>query len=158
VLSRVAADRHAEHIQAGVKQGVRVPIVTQAQLGRPPTVTYIDAFLRLTVTPQITSENTIFPECRRGKHPRRTVAQEVQGNPELITQRPPLRFWLQTAHRRDWRRHPDTELDRSRSGASAGNIPFLGNPVQAHDVNTNQPGINLLHQRRESFRRKSRQT
>src|SRR5262249_44895121 len=46
--------------QALVKQGVRVPIVTQAQLGGPPTVTYVDAFLRLTVTPQITSENTIF--------------------------------------------------------------------------------------------------
>src|ERR1700722_18014296 len=48
------------NIQALVKQGVRVPIVTQAQLGGPPTVTYVDAFLRLTVTPQITSENTIF--------------------------------------------------------------------------------------------------
>ncbi|MFZ0952336.1 MAG: AMIN domain-containing protein, partial [Candidatus Sulfotelmatobacter sp.] len=45
------------NIQAFVKQGVRVPIVTQAQLGGPPTVTYVDAFLRLTVTPQITSEN-----------------------------------------------------------------------------------------------------
>ena len=48
------------NIQAVVKQGVRVPIVTQAQLGGPPTVTYVDAFLRLTVTPQITSEGTIF--------------------------------------------------------------------------------------------------
>ncbi|OLE11148.1 MAG: hypothetical protein AUG89_10390, partial [Acidobacteria bacterium 13_1_20CM_4_56_7] len=37
------------NIQALVKQGVRVPIVTQAQLGGPPTVTYVDAFLRLTV-------------------------------------------------------------------------------------------------------------
>ncbi|MFZ0537791.1 MAG: AMIN domain-containing protein, partial [Candidatus Sulfotelmatobacter sp.] len=48
------------NIQALVKQGVQVPIVTQAQLGGPPTVTYVSAFLRLTVTPQITSENTIF--------------------------------------------------------------------------------------------------
>src|SRR5215469_992768 len=30
------------NIQALVKQGVRVPIVTQAQLGGPPTVTYVD--------------------------------------------------------------------------------------------------------------------
>src|SRR6185437_2454378 len=44
------------NISAVVKQGVRVPIVTQAQLGGPPTVTYVDAFLRLTVIPQITSE------------------------------------------------------------------------------------------------------
>jgi len=48
------------NVQAIMKQGVRVPIVTQAQLGGPPTVTYVDAFLRLTVTPQITSEGTIF--------------------------------------------------------------------------------------------------
>src|SRR5207248_833515 len=32
------------NIQALVRQGVRVPIVTQAQLGGPPTVTYVDAF------------------------------------------------------------------------------------------------------------------
>src|SRR5437868_2113770 len=43
------------NIQALVRQGVRVPIVTQAQLGGPPTVSYVDAFLRLTVIPQITS-------------------------------------------------------------------------------------------------------
>jgi type IV pilus assembly protein PilQ len=48
------------NIQALIRQGQRVPIVTQAQLGGPPTVQYIDAFLRLTVTPQITNENTIF--------------------------------------------------------------------------------------------------
>src|SRR5207253_5719122 len=48
------------NIQALVRQGVRVPIVNQAQLGGPPTVTYVDAFLRLTVIPQITSEGTIF--------------------------------------------------------------------------------------------------
>src|ERR1700690_1555140 len=41
------------NIQAVVKQGVRVPVVTAAQLGGPATTTYIDAFLRLTVTPQI---------------------------------------------------------------------------------------------------------
>jgi len=48
------------NIQAVVKQGVKIPIVTAAQLGGPPTSTYVDAFLRLTVTPQITSEGTIF--------------------------------------------------------------------------------------------------
>ena len=48
------------NIQAVVKQGVRIPIVTASQLGGPSTTTYIDAFLRLTVTPQITVENTIF--------------------------------------------------------------------------------------------------
>ncbi len=48
------------NISALIRQGSRIPVVTQAQLGGPPTVTYVDAFLRLTVTPQITAENTIF--------------------------------------------------------------------------------------------------
>ncbi|HLW52905.1 MAG TPA: type IV pilus secretin PilQ [Candidatus Angelobacter sp.] len=48
------------NIAATVKQGAQIPVVTQAQLGGPPTVQYIAAFLRLTVTPQITAENTIF--------------------------------------------------------------------------------------------------
>jgi type IV pilus assembly protein PilQ len=73
------------NIQAFVKQGVRVPIVTQAQLGGPPTVTYVDAFLRLTVTPQITSENTIFLNVDV-ENTTPNFSQEVQGNPELITQ------------------------------------------------------------------------
>ena len=73
------------NIQALVKQGVRVPIVTQAQLGGPPTVTYVDAFLRLTVTPQITSENTIFLNVDV-ENTTPNFAQQVQGNPELITQ------------------------------------------------------------------------
>jgi type IV pilus assembly protein PilQ len=45
---------------ATIKQGAQIPVVTAAQLGGPPTVQYISAFLRLTVTPQITAENTIF--------------------------------------------------------------------------------------------------
>ncbi|HEY6339791.1 MAG TPA: type IV pilus secretin PilQ [Candidatus Sulfotelmatobacter sp.] len=73
------------NIQAFVKQGVRVPITTQAQLGGPPTVTYVDAFLRLTVTPQITSESTIFLNVDV-ENTTPNFGQEVQGNPELITQ------------------------------------------------------------------------
>jgi type IV pilus assembly protein PilQ len=73
------------NILAQVKQGVRVPIVTQAQLGGPPTVTYVDAFLRLTVTPQITSESTIFLNIDV-ENTTPNFGQEVQGNPELITQ------------------------------------------------------------------------
>jgi type IV pilus secretin PilQ/predicted competence protein len=48
------------NISALIRQGSRIPVVTQAQLGGPPTVTYVDAFLRLTVVPQITADNTIF--------------------------------------------------------------------------------------------------
>jgi type IV pilus assembly protein PilQ len=48
------------NIKSIIKQGQRIPVVTASQLGGPPTVTYIEAELRLTVTPQITAENTIF--------------------------------------------------------------------------------------------------
>lgn len=73
------------NIQALVKQGVRVPVVTSAQLGGPPTVQYVDAFLRLTVTPQITAEKTIFLNV----DVENTVpdfSNNVQGNPTLLTQ------------------------------------------------------------------------
>jgi type IV pilus assembly protein PilQ len=73
------------NIQALVRQGVRVPIVTQAQLGGPPTVTYVDAFLRLTVVPQITSEGTIFLNVDV-ENTTPDFGQAIQGNPTLITQ------------------------------------------------------------------------
>ena len=68
-----------------VRQGVRIPVVTAAQLGGPPTTSYVDAFLRLQVTPQITSEHTIFMNVDvENTTPNFSV--QVAGNPELITQ------------------------------------------------------------------------
>ncbi len=73
------------NIQAVVKQGVRVPVVTLAQLGGPPTVTYVDAFLRLTVTPQITAEGTIFLNVDV-ENTLPDFGHAINGNPTLITQ------------------------------------------------------------------------
>jgi type IV pilus assembly protein PilQ len=73
------------NIQAVVRQGVRIPIVTQAQLNGPPTTTYIDAFLRLTVTPQITVENTIFLNVDV-ENTTPDFGHTIGGNPTLITQ------------------------------------------------------------------------
>ena len=73
------------NIQAVVKQGVRIPIVTASQLGGPATTTYVDAFLRLTVTPQITSEGTIFLNVDV-ENTLPDFSQEIGGNPTLITQ------------------------------------------------------------------------
>jgi type IV pilus assembly protein PilQ len=73
------------NIEAIVRQGVKVPVVTQAQFGGPATVQYIDAFLRLKVTPQITAENTIFLNLDIEN----TVPDFTQlnaGNPTLNTQ------------------------------------------------------------------------
>ena len=73
------------NVQAVVRQGLRVPVVTQAQLGGPPTTTYVEAFLRLTVTPQITIEHTIFMNIDV-ENTTPDFSREVQGNPTLITQ------------------------------------------------------------------------
>jgi type IV pilus assembly protein PilQ len=73
------------NIQAVVKQGVKIPIVTLAQLGGPPTTSYVDAFLRLTVTPQITSEGTIFLNVDV-ENTLPDFGQTIAGNPTLITQ------------------------------------------------------------------------
>jgi type IV pilus assembly protein PilQ len=124
------------NIQALVKQGVRVPIVTQAQLGGPPTVTYVDAFLRLTVTPQITSENTIFLNVDV-ENTTPNFGQEVQGNPELITQQATTQVLvtdggtvviggvIQTQN--------SINIDQV---PLLGNIPFLGNLFKHTTVNT----------------------
>jgi type IV pilus assembly protein PilQ len=76
------------NIQAVIKQGTQIPIVTQAQLGGPSTTTYVSAFLRLTVTPQITSEGTIFLNVDvENTIPDYSRATSSNGdNPALITQ------------------------------------------------------------------------
>jgi type IV pilus secretin PilQ/predicted competence protein len=74
------------NIQAVVKQGTKIPIVTSAQLGGPPTTTYVDAFLRLTVTPQITSEGTIFLNVDVENTLPDFGHEDQSGNPTLITQ------------------------------------------------------------------------
>jgi type IV pilus assembly protein PilQ len=73
------------NIQAIVKQGVRVPVESAATLGAPATITYVDAFLKLTVTPQITVENTIFLNVDV-ENTTPDFGHQINGNPTLITQ------------------------------------------------------------------------
>ena len=73
------------NIQAVVKQGVRIPVESAATLGAPATITYVDAFLKLTVTPQITVENTIFLNVDV-ENTTPDFGHELFGNPTLITQ------------------------------------------------------------------------
>jgi type IV pilus assembly protein PilQ len=48
------------NVKAEVKQGVKLPVYTASTGTSNASVTYVDAVLRLSVTPQITSDNTIF--------------------------------------------------------------------------------------------------
>jgi type IV pilus assembly protein PilQ len=124
------------NIQALVKQGVRVPIVTLGQLGGPPTVTYVDAFLRLTVTPQITSEGTIFLNVDV-ENTTPDFGREVQGNPTLITQQATTQVLvtdggtvviggvIQTQNNLNVQQVP-----------LLGNVPYLGNLFKRRSVST----------------------
>jgi len=124
------------NIQALVKQGVRVPIVTQAQLGGPPTVTYVDAFLRLTVTPQITSENTIFLNVDV-ENTTPNFGQEVQGNPELITQQATTQVLVTDGGTVVIGGVIQTQNSINISQVPLlGNIPVLGNLFKHTQVNT----------------------
>jgi type IV pilus assembly protein PilQ len=124
------------NIQALVRQGVRVPIVTQAQLGGPPTVTYVDAFLRLTVTPQITSENTIFLNVDV-ENTTPNFGQEVQGNPELITQQATTQVLVTDGGTVVIGGVIQTQNSISISQVPLlGNLPYLGNLFKHTQVNT----------------------
>jgi type IV pilus assembly protein PilQ len=124
------------NIQALVKQGVRVPIVTQAQLGGPPTVTYVDAFLRLTVTPQITSENTIFLNVDV-ENTTPNFSQEIQGNPELITQQATTQVLVTDGGTVVIGGVIQTQNSINISQVPLlGNIPILGNLFKHTQVNT----------------------
>ena len=73
------------NIQAVVRQGVRLPIVTASQLLGPATVNFVDAFLRLSVTPQITVENTIFLQVDV-ENTTPDFGNKILGNPTLLVQ------------------------------------------------------------------------
>ena len=75
------------NISAVIRQGQSIPVVTAAQLGGPPTVSYVQAFLRLTVKPQITNEGTIFLNVDvENTTPDFSRVTSNQPNPLLLTQ------------------------------------------------------------------------
>jgi type IV pilus assembly protein PilQ len=124
------------NIQALVRQGVRVPIVTQAQLGGPPTVTYVDAFLRLTVIPQITSENTIFLNVDV-ENTTPDFSREVQGNPTLVTQQATTQVLVSDGGTVVIGGVIQTQNSINVSQVPwLGNIPYLGNLFKHQTVST----------------------
>jgi type IV pilus assembly protein PilQ len=124
------------NIQALVRQGVRVPIVTQAQLGGPPTVTYVDAFLRLTVVPQITSEGTIFLNVDV-ENTTPDFGRTVQGNPTLITQQATTQVLVTDGGTVVIGGVIQTQNSVNISQVPLlGNIPYLGNLFKRQNVST----------------------
>ena len=125
------------NIQAIVKQGTRVPIETSSQLGGAPTTTYVDAFLRLTVTPQITSEGTIFLNVDVENTLPDFGHQDQLGNPTLITQQATTQVLVT-----DGGTVVIGGVIQTNNSLSVlqvpllGDIPYLGNLFKRHSVST----------------------
>lgn len=124
------------NVAATVRQGFHVPVVTAAQLGGPPTTTYIDAFLKLTVTPQITVENTIFLAVDV-ENTTPDFGQTVGGNPTLITQQATTQVLVSDGGTVVIGGVIQTQNSVSTSQTPLlGDIPVLGNLFKRRSVNT----------------------
>ncbi len=124
------------NIQAIVKQGVKVPVVTAAQLGGPATVSYVDAFLRLTVTPQITSEGTIFLNVDV-ENTLPDFGNAINGNPTLITQQATTQVLVTDGGTVVIGGVIQTQNSLSISQVPVlGDIPYLGNLFKHRTVKT----------------------
>ena len=124
------------NIQAVVKQGVRIPIVTEGQFNGPPTTTYIDAFLRLTVTPQITSEGTIFLNVDV-ENTLPDFGHTILGNPTLITQQATTQVLVTDGGTVVIGGVIQTQNSLSVSQVPLlGDIPYLGNLFKRRSVTT----------------------
>jgi type IV pilus assembly protein PilQ len=125
------------NIQAVVKQGVKIPIVTAAQLNGPPTTTYVDAFLRLTVTPQITSEGTIFLNVDVENTLPDFSHEDNYGNPTLITQQATTQVLVTDGGTVVIGGVIQTQNSLSVSQVPVlGDIPYLGNLFKHRTVQT----------------------
>jgi type IV pilus assembly protein PilQ len=125
------------NIQAVVKQGTRIPIVTSAQLNGPPTTTYVDAFLRLTVTPQITSEGTIFLNVDVENTLPDFGHEDQMGNPALITQQATTQVLVTDGGTVVIGGVIQTQNSLSVSQVPLlGDIPYIGNLFKHRTVNT----------------------
>jgi type IV pilus assembly protein PilQ len=73
------------NVKAEVKQGLKIPVYTSGTGNSNSSVSYVDAVLRLSVTPQITADNTIFLTVDV-ENTQVTGSPLANGNFELSTQ------------------------------------------------------------------------
>lgn len=124
------------NIPSLVQQGVRIPVVTPSQLGGPPVVTYVNALLRLSVTPQITMENTIFLDIDV-ENTTPDFSRSVNGNPTLLTQQAKTQVLVTDGGTVLIGGVIQTQNSVSvRQVPLLGNIPILGNLFKNRSVQT----------------------
>jgi type IV pilus assembly protein PilQ len=127
------------NVTAVVRQGYQIPIVTQSQLGGPATTSYINAFLRLTVTPQITIENTIFlaVDVENTTPDFGNSSTSVGGNPSLLTQQATTQVLVSDGGTVVIGGVIQTSSSVNTSQVPLlGNIPLLGNLFKSRSVST----------------------
>jgi type IV pilus secretin PilQ/predicted competence protein len=125
------------NIQAVVKQGTKIPIMTSSTIGTPATATYVDAFLRLTVTPQITSEGTIFLNVDVENTLPDFGHEDTNGNPALITQQATTQVLVTDGGTVVIGGVIQTQNSLSVSQVPLlGDIPYLGNLFKHRSVTT----------------------
>ena len=74
-----------ENEQAIIRHGKRIPITTPGATQGTFTTTYIDANLKLTVTPQITPDGTVFLKVEINKDEPDYTNKDQLGNPAIDT-------------------------------------------------------------------------
>jgi type IV pilus assembly protein PilQ len=124
------------NIQAVVKQGVQIPVEAAATAFTPATITYVAAFLRLTVTPQITSEGTIFLNVDV-ENTLPDFGTAIDGNPTLITQQATTQVLVTDGGTVVIGGVIQTQNSLSIAQVPLlGNIPYLGNLFKHRSVQT----------------------
>ena len=123
------------NVKAEVKQGLQIPIYTQGTGVSNASATYIAAELRLSVTPQITADNTIFLTV--DVENTQATATLINGNPELSTQQATTQVLVSDGATVVIGGVIQTTNSVSVSQTPVlGNIPWLGNLFKSRAVST----------------------
>jgi len=74
-----------ENEQATIRHGKKIPITTPGATQGTYTTTYIDANIKLTVTPQVTPDNTVLLKIEINKDEPDFTRKDILGNPAIDT-------------------------------------------------------------------------
>ena len=129
---------------AEIQSGVQIPVQTRVNF--TTTVQYIDATLRLTVTPQVTAEGTVIMEIEVQKVEPALGLTVVGGtNSPLITRRAKTKVMV-----RDGGTtviggiYQATDNDSQSRVPFLHNIPILGNLFKNNDINKRHDSCSII--------------
>jgi len=122
---------------AMIEQGVQIPVVTKSELSGPSTTTMIDAMLKLSVTPQITAENTIFLDIQIENSTPDNTFVATTGQYGIDTQKMQTKVLVRDGETAKIGGVIKTSNNVSESHVPIlGSIPYLGNLFRKRQVST----------------------